>query len=230
MLVSMDSGVPVRDAADFRNDIKRTACITGHRMRGVLPWRGDSGRLGITLFTVKKMLARCIDVLAERGYDCFIDGLAAGTDLWAAEHILWLKEQGSDIELVGAMPYLRHAQRHSREDAEILVRAERGADMLVTTCTDPLMDYGKREGAHVSPELYKVRNYFMVDNSTAVAAFLNDTAPSGTLQTVSYARRRGRSVLRFSIEDVWRALDECGPDRERICRYIADIGWELLSL
>ena len=230
MLISLNSGVPVRDAQELQTDTGHTACITGHRMRGVEPWRGDRSHLGITLYAVKHMLARCIDILAEEGCSCFIDGLASGTDLWAAEHILHLKNEGSDIQLIGVMPFLSHAAKHSSRDTELLRRVELRADMLVTTDSDPLMSYGKRRGDHLSPDVYRVRNYFMVDNSSAVIAFLNEGTMSGTLQTVNYALRRGRRLLRFRITDIWRILDECGTDTGGILSFINELGSEWFTL
>lgn len=230
MLISLTSGVPVRTAQELRGDIESTACIAGHRISGVSPWRGDSAYFDITLFAVKQTLSRSLDILAERGYTRFISGLASGADLWAAEHILSMKQERSGIELIGAIPFMKHAERLNTADKRLLEMVERGADMLVTTSADPLMVYGKARGAHVSPDVYKERNYYMIDNSSAVAAFLNGSEHSGTLQTVSYARRRGRTVLRFGIDDVWRILDECGTDRDSIRRCIAELEWEWFAL
>lgn len=143
MLFSIDSGVPVLPSDEIVTDRADTVCFTGHRENSVLPYRGDPIYSSITLRTVQLMLFRYIDMAVESGYRSFISGLAEGTDLWAAKYILGKKHSDSSIRLIGVMPYLRHAERFSPRYKELLCDAERGADMLLTTNTDPDVVYGK---------------------------------------------------------------------------------------
>ena len=220
MLFSLDSGVPVFPSEDIETDAERTVCFTGHRENSVLPYRGDPIYSGITLRTVQLMLFRYIDMAVENGYRSFISGLAEGTDLWAAKYILGKKRCDSSIRLIGVMPYLRHSERFSPRYREFLADVEGGADMLLTTSTDPLVVYGKsRSGETTSPDLYKVRNYFMVDNASAVISYFNEGSfKSGTYQTLNYAVRQGRKIRRFGLDEVYGVIDECGPDIEGIKR------------
>ena len=146
MLFSIDSGVPVLPCEEIETDKEKTICFTGHRENSVIPYKGEQIYYGITLRTVQLMLFRYIDMAVESGYKTFISGLAAGTDLWAAKYILGKKHSDSSIRLIGIMPYLRHAERFSDRYKELLADAERGADMLLTTNTDPLVVYGKSRG------------------------------------------------------------------------------------
>ena len=220
MLFSIDSGVPVLPCEEIETDKEKTICFTGHRENSVIPYKGEQIYYGITLRTVQLMLFRYIDMAVESGYKTFISGLAAGTDLWAAKYILGKKHSDSSIRLIGVMPYLRHAERFSPRYKELLSDVERGADMLLTTNTDPLVVYGKsRSDGNTSPDLYRVRNYYMVDNASAVISYFNEGAyKSGTSQTLNYAVRQGLKIRRFGLEEAYGVIDECGPDIESIRR------------
>ena len=218
MLFSLDSGVPVLPADDAEIDSAGTVCFTGHRENSVIPYRKDPIYRNITLRTVQLMLFRYIDMAVESGYRSFISGLAAGTDLWAAKYVLAKKNSDSSIHLIGVMPFLRHAERFTSQYKDILADVERGADLLLATNTDPQAVYGK-SGENASPELYKVRNYFMADHASAVISYFNEGSfKSGTYQTLNYAVRKGLKIRRFGLEDVYALIDECGPDIEIIRR------------
>lgn len=220
MLFSLDSGVPVLPAQDFSGDIDTTVCFTGHRETSVIPYRNEPIYRSITLRTVQLMLCRYIDMAVESGYRSFISGLAVGTDLWAAKYILAKKRSDSSIRLIGVMPYLRHAERFAPQYRETLADVEKGADVLLTTNTEPDVIYGKKgSGENTSPDVYRDRNYFMVDNASAVISYFNEGSfKSGTYQTLNYATRQGRTIRRFGLEDAYALIDECGPDIESIRR------------
>lgn len=219
MFNSLVSGLPVRPASEFRSDRGRTVCISGHREKNILPYKGDNVYAGLTVSAVKLMLYRYIDMAAEKGYTEFISGLATGTDLWAAAYIIKKKQSNPDLRLIGAMPYLRHAERFPKAYLELLGRVEREADELLTVSEVPDIAYSKR--GHAS-ELYRDRNYFMVDRSSAVIAFVNrNSFASGTVQTVNYAYRSGRLVCGFGLTDIYAIMDMVGADLRNIGREIA---------
>ena len=220
MLFSIDSGVPVLPCEEIETDKEKTICFTGHRENSVIPYKGEQIYYGITLRTVQLMLFRYIDMAVESGYKTFISGLAAGTDLWAAKYILGKKHSDSSIRLIGVMPYLRHAERFAPQYRETLADAEKGADVLLTTNTEPDVIYGKKgSGENTSPDVYRERNYFMVDKASAVISYFTEGSfKSGTYQTLNYATRQGRTIRRFGLEDAYALIDECGPDIESIRR------------
>ena len=219
MLTSLVSGKDVLCTDEFSCSAKETVCITGHREKSILPYNNDPLYKNMTVTAVKLMLYRYIDMAAERVYVSFISGLATGADLWAAEYILEKKSHGSSIRLIGAMPYLRHAEGFSEYNRRLLCRVENGADVLVTVSSDPNAVYSKFESGKY---LYRDRNYFMVDHSSAVIAFLNSGASfSGTSQTVNYAYRSGRRICRFGTEDIYRIIDDSGADIRSIKRDIS---------
>lgn len=219
MLNSLVSGLPVFPASAFLSDQAKTVCITGHREKNVIPYSGDPLYSSLTLSAVKLMLFKYLDAAYEKGYRDFISGLATGTDLWAAQHIISKKNAGFPVRLIGAMPYLRHAEYFPKEYRRILADVEEQADLLLTVCTDPNAVY-KRTGP--CSELYRDRNYFLVDNSSAVIAFLSEGSfASGTGQTVSYAKRKGKIICRFGIEDVHRIIAKAGTELSSVQREIS---------
>ena len=218
MLTSLISGREVLPPEELRCDTAETLCITGHREKSIEPYRDERIYTNMTVTAVKLMLYRFIDMAAERGYKNFISGLAVGTDLWAAEYILEKKKHSPDLRLIGVMPYLRHAERFPAYYRELLCKVENGAEALLSVSTDPSAIYSKTASGK---NLYRDRNYFMVDHSSAVIAFLNKGAAfSGTSQTVNYACRQGVRVCRFGIDDIYRIIDSCGTDIRRIKRSI----------
>lgn len=222
MLKSLISGQPVYPAESIAPDRNRTVCITGHREKNVPPYGGNPLYRSLTLSAVKLMLYRYIDMAAEQGYLNFISGLAVGTDLWAAEYIIKKRKSNKNIRLIGAMPYLRHAERFPADYRRLLAQVEKEADVLVTVNDDPDIVYGSPSaGENRSADLYRRRNYFMVDHSSAVIAFLSSGhSISGTAQTVNYARRTGCRVCRFGTDDVFRIIDSSGTDIRLIGREI----------
>lgn len=222
MLYSAVSGSSVYPCNTLNTDIERTVCITGHREKSVPDYKDDPFMRNITLVAVKLMLYRYIDMAAACGYTDFISGLAIGTDLWAAEYILKKRRSNKNIRLIGAMPYLRHAERYPPHYIKLLREVEKEADCLVAVNDNPDIIYGApSEGANRSKTLYRDRNYFMVDRSSAVIAFLSGNISwSGTSQTVNYAARKGRIIGKFGIEDVFGVIDKVGPDIKKIGREI----------
>lgn len=221
MLTSLISGEPVQTADRLAVDASRTVCISGHREKSITPYNGNPVYQNITVSAVRLMLERYIDMAAERGYVSFISGLATGADLWAADYIIRKRRQNSSIRLIGAMPYLRHAERFSAADKRLLAMVEHEADQLITVDPDPNIVYSKTHGRG-SPDLYRNRNYYMVDNSSAVIAFFNSGETySGTAQTLNYANRRSRQVCRFGLEDVFRIIDSSGTDLRNIARTLS---------
>ena len=220
---SLISGKAVYPADYIVPDRRKTLCITGHREKNIPSFEERSVYRNVTVSAVKLMLCRYIDMAVERGYENFISGLAVGTDLWAAQYIIEKRRLNSNIRLIGAMPYLRHAERFPDYYRKLLAQVEEAADFLITVNDNPDIMYGppSAEGSF-SRSLYRDRNYYMVDNSSAVIAFLNkEGTMSGTAQTVNYANRKGLKVCRFGIEDIFEIMDRTGPDIRKVKRELS---------
>ena len=224
MLTSLDSGAVLISPENAELRPERTICITGHREKSILPYKDDPGNIHMTRAAVRLLLYRYIDMALEKGYTDFFSGLADGTDLWAAEYVLLKKESNSDIRLIGAMPFLRHSRFMHKDVRELLCNVEKKADCLVLLNSDPYVVYGKSGRQGTDADLYKVRNYYIADNSSAVLAFFDERNPrSGTAQTVNYALRQGKKVRSFGLSDVYSLMDEAGVSFRDIGRIVREL-------
>ena len=228
MLYSLNSGMSVCPASEVITDIKKTICISGHRDKSVIPHKKDNS--DATLFAVRKMLFCFIDIAISRGFDTFISGLAEGTDLQAADYVRKMK-YAKNLKLIGVMPFMRHSQRFEPLYMNMLEKVEKDSDILTVTSNEAQITYGKNKSEFSSPSLYRERNYFMVDKSSEIIAFLNDDSfRSGTFQTVNYAKRKGKKIHRFGISDIYDIIDNVGTDKERISEEIICISEYLYDI
>lgn len=214
MLYSLNSGMPVCPACEVNSDMKRTVCISGHRDKSIIPHKKDDS--DATVFAVRKMLFSFINIAVNRGFDTFISGLAEGTDLRAAEYICSIKSE-KNLKLICAMPFIKHSQFFKPPYLRILEKVEKNADILTVVNDEAQITYGKNISKFSSPFVYRERNYFMVEKSSEVIAFLNDNSyRSGTYQTVNYARRKNKKIHCFGINDIYTVIDRAGTDKNRI--------------
>ncbi|MCM1506548.1 MAG: DUF1273 domain-containing protein [Ruminococcus flavefaciens] len=216
---SLVSGVKVFPPSAVSPDISRTVCITGHRKNKITPYKNNTV---ITYSAVRLMLYRYIDMAVEAGYENFISGLASGTDLWSAEYVLMKKSRNSNIKLIAVMPFLKHAVFLSDEERSLLAKIEKNADYLVSVNENPDIVYGKNVSGSCSVNVYRDRNYYMVDHSSAVIAFINnDVQYSGTSQTMNYAYKNGRRIHSFSMETISDIIERSDSDIRTIGQEIA---------
>lgn len=223
MFYSNMTGLPVYSALEICIRRDTAVCVTGHREKLIAPYRNDPCMMEITCTAVKLMLERYIDIVMDKGYTTLISGLAEGADLWAADYVIARKRFASECKLIGIMPYLRHADGFSAKNTELLKHVERHADLLITTCDNRNMIYGKKGGFNADPHVYRDRNFFMVDNSSAVIAFYSESAHSGTGQTVRYAEHRGKPIFSFGLKDVYNVIDSAGTEKAALIETIKSI-------
>ena len=148
----------------------RTACFSGHRQIE----KGHEKPLEAELLAE-------IERLIGEGFDVFISGMALGFDILAAECVIKLKEQ-YDIKLVAAVPHAGQSERWRDWDRRRYFAVLKQCDE--TVCVS----------AASSPECYKKRNRFMVDNSAALITYLIKDR-TGTAHTVNYA---GKNALKIT--------------------------------
>ena len=83
---------------------EHSCCFTGHRPQK-LPWGFDESDTHCV--ELKRKLRSSIKLAITHGITTFYTGLAMGTDLWAAEIVLDLREelQEPGIRLVAVIPH-----------------------------------------------------------------------------------------------------------------------------
>lgn len=222
------TGRPVYSSKVIHIKKEIAVCVTGHREKSVIPYKNDPANSEITLFAVNAMLNGYLTALVKKGYTTILSGLAEGTDLWAANTALSIKRFAKECHLIGVMPFLKHYHRFSRQNKNILGNVEQYADYLVTTCDDPNVVYGPRLTAFTDPQIYRTRNYYIVDNSSVTVAFYNPNNPrSGTGQTVRYAQKQGKYILNFTLDDVYALIERTGGQRTAICSEMMNLKIDL---
>jgi len=162
--------------------MSKACAITGHRPTR-FKWKYKEDNTGCK--RLKKRLHDQFISLYEQGVRRFYVGGALGTDMWAGEILLRLKEQPeyADIELVVALPFEGHDldwDQRSRGRMAFIIRHS-AKTVIIGTRDEP------NKG-------YKDRNYYMVDHADCLlAVYDNDgrNLRSGTRMTVNYARKKG---------------------------------------
>lgn len=152
---------------------KHRCCFTGHRPE----------KLSLPESEVKAELEKEIRLAIADGINVFIVGMAPGVDIWAAEVILELREKEElPLKLIAASPHPGFENRWSLDWQKRYAVIMSKADFIKEVCS------------HYSRGCYQIRNEWMVDHSARVIAVWNGS-PSGTKNTVMYAKRKGVPVI-----------------------------------
>ena len=152
---------------------KHRCCFTGHRPE----------KLSISESKVKAALQKEIRLAIADGINVFITGMAPGVDIWAAEIVLELrKKEELSLKLIAASPHPGFENRWSIEWQKRYAAVMAKADFIKEVCS------------HYSRGCYQIRNEWMVDHSARVIAVWNGR-PSGTKNTIVYAKRKGVPVI-----------------------------------
>ena len=147
-------------------------CFTGHRPE----------KLTIPEKEIKLFLEEQIQKAIKDGYITFLSGMARGVDIWAAESVLKIKEEGNPIHLICCIPYEKFEIRWSEEWQQKYAEIIRKADIITYT------------SHHYYNGCLQVRNQFMVDRAARLIAVYNGE-PGGTRNTIEYAKRRGLEIV-----------------------------------
>ena len=151
---------------------KYRCCFTGHRPEKLQA--PDS----VVVAALEKEIRQAI----ADGFSVFISGMARGVDIWAAEIVLRLGDTGEAIRLICACPYqgFERGWKQSWQDRYNTILS--AADLVRHICPG------------YSQSCFQRRNEWMVDHSARVIAVWNGQ-PSGTKNTIDYARRMGIPVV-----------------------------------
>lgn len=141
----------------------QTVCFTGHRK--IPPEKLDG---------IYMQLKTILINLIENGYKFFGIGGALGFDTIAAQAVLELKQQYSQVRLILVLPCLSQANSWSEKDRRIYESIKKQADKVVYTSLQ-----------YTSGCMHK-RNRHLVDYSSICICYLT-TSLGGTAYTVDYA-------------------------------------------
>ena len=157
-----------------------TVCFTGHRPQNFAFGFDESHPDCVFLKqNIKNEIIRQINL----GVDTFITGMALGTDIWAAELVISLKEEHPSIRLVAAIPCPEQAKKWTP------IQKKRYDDIL-SYCDEKII-----LSDHYHKACMHIRNKFMVDHSDKVIAVYNFSDEGGTASTVKYALSKGKELI-----------------------------------
>ena len=157
-------------------------CFTGHRPAS-FPF-GYNERAPRCLAIQKNLYSAIELLITQYGATHFISGMALGVDIWSAEAVLQLKAKYPAISLECAVPCRKQANRwtsRARARYQEMLSAADKVTVLSETYT---------------PSCMQERNKYMVNSADFVVAVWNGK-PSGTGNTVNYAKSLGKSVIRL---------------------------------
>lgn len=146
-------------------------CFTGHRPE----------KLKQSESVIVKALEAAIKEAISDGKNVFISGMARGVDIWAAEIVLRLRNEGQNVKLICAGPYEGFERGWSHDWQQRYNAVLRSADLVRFICPG------------YSRACFQIRNEWMVDHSALVIAVFNGQ-PSGTKNTIDYAVQKSVAV------------------------------------
>lgn len=156
-----------------RTDIQKdcTAAFTGHRY---IPYK-DKAHL-------KSIIRQAVLACHQSDIHRFLCGMAAGFDLLAAETVLELRKEYSDIRLVAVIPFHNQPDRFSPMDKSRYLRVLEQADKAVVLSNTYF------DGCFLR------RNDYMLEHSCHVIAYFNGEHKGGTYYTYKRAKRMGLGI------------------------------------
>lgn len=159
-----------------------TACFTGHRPFGLL-WGYNETNESCIKF--KKNLLTMLRNKILSGVSTFLTGMAEGFDMIAAEIIIELKKEFSNIKLIAIIPCLNQEKKWSINQQKRYWQILQNCDSKIVLKEKP------------SKECFNERNLYMVQHSDICIACWNGK-PSGTGNTVKFAKACGCQVCIIS--------------------------------
>ena len=149
-------------------------CFTGHRPEKLK--RDEKSIMNDLEKEIRKAVAD--------GLNVFITGMARGVDIWAAQIVLKLRDEGCNVRLICACPYEGFERKWSQEWQKSYRDILTAADFVKYVCNG----YG--------PACFQIRNEWMVNHSAKVIAVFNGEN-GGTKNTMDYAMKVGVPVVRI---------------------------------
>ena len=150
---------------------KRRCCFTGHRPQ----------KLTRPVDDIKVDLENEILCTIKEGYTTFITGMTYGTDIWAGNIVVRLKDRFPELKLIAAVPFPGFADKWTDEWQQKYEKLLKAADFVKVVCTDN------------SNTACQIRNQWMINHSSKLIAVYDGKA-GGTRNTIQYAWKNHVSV------------------------------------
>ena len=169
-----------------------TVCFTGHRPSKLPGGYDYNSNQNLEL---KKRLEDTILYLIFCGAKNFICGGALGVDQMVCELLLDLRDNGCDIKIELAIPFLNQPSRWNKTNVILHNRHVSAVDKV--TYVDRLPSYNKNLPIDIYRiEKLNIRNEYMVDNSDVVVAVWNG-CNGGTAACIKYAMDKNKQIIKI---------------------------------
>jgi len=164
---------PAMETVTPENRIRRV-CFTGHRELPTVRSAAYSALVRSTDAAIRRAI--------DRGGRIFYCGGAEGFDLLCGKLVLQEAARFRGIELVLLLPYTGFGEKFSEANRQELERQKKAAQEVVYLSN------------HYFSGCMAIRNQQLVTEADLCIAYLK-TCPSGTAQTVGFARQKGIEVV-----------------------------------
>jgi uncharacterized phage-like protein YoqJ len=169
-----------------------TLCFSGHRPNNLGGYYGPKAR------AIQSGIHSKLYELAKRahegGFRTFIQGGAQGVDWIAAEACIRLRREGHNLRLITAKPFPSQAAKWPNVVMDRYNNILEQSDAVINVSDDPF----------TAVKMFD-RNMWMIDRSRVLIAVFGGKS-GGTLQAISYARRKGLlicSIDPIHLEENW---------------------------
>ena len=159
---------------DINLEIAKTGSFTGHRPE----------RLRFPESKVIPWLEREIRQAIDEGYTTFISGMQRGVDLWAAEIVIKIRNEGVDIRLIAASAFRGMESQWDHAWKKRYKSVFKDADETVFVSDTP------------GRAAFFKRNHYMVDRSSLLIAVYSGGG-GGTKETIRYAEEKDIEVRKY---------------------------------
>lgn len=157
----------------MNNNKLKTIAFTGHRMN----------RIRIEKEELSGLISAAIIHFYIKGFRVFLNGCAQGFDMIAAEEVLKMKENYPDIELHCIIPFTGQSDRMSPDEKSRYNTILSAADYQI--CLSEKYYDG----------CFLRRNDYLIDNSTQIITYYDNSPKGGTYYTVKNAKNKGLEVF-----------------------------------
>lgn len=163
----------------------QSCAFTGHRPER-MPWGTREDAPGCV--QLKETIQYHVDALYQRGVRHFITGMALGSDQYAGDIVLALRDQDPSVTLEAAVPCIGQAKSWKPE------QVRRYQEML-SRCDK--VTYVSQEYSH---SCMMKRNRYMVDHAHYLVAIFDGSQKGGTYNTIHYGEKVGRAIVIIPLE------------------------------
>lgn len=163
----------------------KTACFSGHREDALPLGETVVGYAATDL--LKTLLAGCIEQAVQDGYRYFLDGLAEGVDLWAADDLIYRKQHGTEVlHLIAVEPCLHYLESR-RSGREAMLHYVEHCEAVITIPYQGKFSFLRR-------------NDYMLEHSWRLICVIHKTS-GGTAYTLKRAIQKRKEIACISMEN-----------------------------